>query len=176
MAADGTVVSGIGEGDGKHKAIWLMARQVGEGMNEDQKSLEAFLDVKLENERLLAELQELEEELGMTVEDSTNNNQSASTPSSRSSTDTPPGGDKNKNKAGRPAKTNTKPSASGHKRQKSGTGGSAGGGEGETMHVCVTCGRTDSPEWRKGPLGPKTLCNVSLVEYHLHLQFIDVNV
>lgn len=29
------------------------------------------------------------------------------------------------------------------------------------MHVCVTCGRTDSPEWRKGPLGPKTLCNVS---------------
>ncbi len=25
--------------------------------------------------------------------------------------------------------------------------------------VCVTCGRTDSPEWRKGPQGPKTLCN-----------------
>ncbi|KAM5531739.1 hypothetical protein V8D89_014588 [Ganoderma adspersum] len=27
------------------------------------------------------------------------------------------------------------------------------------QHVCVTCGRTDSPEWRKGPHGPKTLCN-----------------
>ncbi|PIL24287.1 transcription factor [Ganoderma sinense ZZ0214-1] len=27
------------------------------------------------------------------------------------------------------------------------------------QHVCVTCGRTDSPEWRKGPNGPKTLCN-----------------
>ncbi|KAJ7286325.1 white collar 2 type of transcription factor, partial [Mycena rebaudengoi] len=27
------------------------------------------------------------------------------------------------------------------------------------QHVCITCGRTDSPEWRKGPLGPKTLCN-----------------
>ncbi|KAH9928189.1 uncharacterized protein B0H18DRAFT_1001723 [Fomitopsis serialis] len=26
-------------------------------------------------------------------------------------------------------------------------------------HVCQTCGRTDSPEWRKGPGGPKTLCN-----------------
>jgi len=25
--------------------------------------------------------------------------------------------------------------------------------------VCYTCGRTDSPEWRKGPTGPKTLCN-----------------
>ena len=37
------------------------------------------------------------------------------------------------------------------------------GQEGEGMHVCVTCGRTDSPEWRKGPLGPKTLCNVRRV-------------
>ncbi|EJD02231.1 uncharacterized protein FOMMEDRAFT_29301 [Fomitiporia mediterranea MF3/22] len=27
------------------------------------------------------------------------------------------------------------------------------------QYVCVTCGRTDSPEWRKGPKGPKTLCN-----------------
>ncbi|KAL5489977.1 WC2 [Sanghuangporus weigelae] len=27
------------------------------------------------------------------------------------------------------------------------------------QYVCVTCGRTDSPEWRKGPRGPKTLCN-----------------
>ncbi|WVQ89422.1 cutinase palindrome-binding protein [Cryptococcus gattii] len=159
MTADGPVAPGIGEGDDKHKAIWLMARQVGEAMNEDQKSLEAFMEVKLENERLLAELQELEEELGVRLEDSTSNNQSASTPSSRSSTDTPSGGDKNKNKVGRPAKTNTKPSTSGHKRQKSSTGGPIGGSEGETMHVCVTCGRTDSPEWRKGPLGPKTLCN-----------------
>jgi len=30
---------------------------------------------------------------------------------------------------------------------------------GAEQYVCVTCGRTDSPEWRKGPLGPKTLCN-----------------
>ncbi|KDQ19789.1 hypothetical protein BOTBODRAFT_169843 [Botryobasidium botryosum FD-172 SS1] len=27
------------------------------------------------------------------------------------------------------------------------------------QYVCVTCGRTDSPEWRRGPLGAKTLCN-----------------
>lgn len=25
--------------------------------------------------------------------------------------------------------------------------------------VCTDCGRTESAEWRKGPLGPKTLCN-----------------
>jgi hypothetical protein len=52
------------------------------------------------------------------------------------------------------------------KRQKKvsvpGPAGIPGKGDGEGgLHVCVTCGRTDSPEWRKGPLGPKTLCNVS---------------
>ncbi|KAJ8521637.1 hypothetical protein ONZ45_g1671 [Pleurotus djamor] len=30
---------------------------------------------------------------------------------------------------------------------------------GADQYVCITCGRTNSPEWRKGPLGPKTLCN-----------------
>jgi hypothetical protein len=28
-------------------------------------------------------------------------------------------------------------------------------------YLCRNCGRNDSPEWRKGPLGAKTLCNVS---------------
>ncbi|KAJ7882132.1 hypothetical protein B0H13DRAFT_2539789 [Mycena leptocephala] len=27
------------------------------------------------------------------------------------------------------------------------------------QYVYITCGRTDSPKWRKGPRGPKTLCN-----------------
>jgi hypothetical protein len=27
------------------------------------------------------------------------------------------------------------------------------------QHVCNDCGTADSPEWRKGPSGPKTLCN-----------------
>ena len=26
-------------------------------------------------------------------------------------------------------------------------------------YVCTDCGTLDSPEWRKGPMGPKTLCN-----------------
>lgn len=29
----------------------------------------------------------------------------------------------------------------------------------EEEYVCTDCGTVDSPEWRKGPLGPKTLCN-----------------
>ncbi|CAI7659170.1 unnamed protein product [Penicillium viridicatum] len=29
----------------------------------------------------------------------------------------------------------------------------------KAQHVCTDCGTADSPEWRKGPNGPKTLCN-----------------
>lgn len=29
----------------------------------------------------------------------------------------------------------------------------------ESRHVCDECGAMESPEWRKGPKGPKTLCN-----------------
>ncbi|WPH00592.1 Hypothetical protein R9X50_00342200 [Acrodontium crateriforme] len=29
----------------------------------------------------------------------------------------------------------------------------------EEEYVCADCGTLDSPEWRKGPKGPKTLCN-----------------
>ncbi|KAI9255540.1 hypothetical protein BY458DRAFT_519919 [Sporodiniella umbellata] len=32
-------------------------------------------------------------------------------------------------------------------------------GETNQNRICTDCGRTDAPEWRKGPKGPKTLCN-----------------
>jgi hypothetical protein len=37
--------------------------------------------------------------------------------------------------------------------------------------LCKECGTTDSPEWRKGPCGSKTLCNACGCEYLLS----DVN-
>ncbi|GAA5981103.1 hypothetical protein JCM5350_007155 [Sporobolomyces pararoseus] len=37
--------------------------------------------------------------------------------------------------------------------------------EGDSDLVCRDCGRTDSPEWRKGPEGPKTLCNACGLRY-----------
>ncbi|PWN17769.1 hypothetical protein BCV69DRAFT_301793 [Microstroma glucosiphilum] len=54
-----------------------------------------------------------------------------------------------------------------------GGGGSAGGSSllssaaatGDEDRVCTDCGRTDSPEWRRGPLGPKTLCNACGLRY-----------
>jgi hypothetical protein len=33
------------------------------------------------------------------------------------------------------------------------------GRKGGSEFVCRDCGTVDSPEWRRGPLGPKTLCN-----------------
>jgi hypothetical protein len=27
------------------------------------------------------------------------------------------------------------------------------------LQICMTCGVVDAPEWRRGPNGPKTLCN-----------------
>jgi hypothetical protein len=32
-------------------------------------------------------------------------------------------------------------------------------------YVCTDCGTLESPEWRKGPSGPKTLCNACGCEY-----------
>ncbi|GAA6059034.1 hypothetical protein JCM10212_001259 [Sporobolomyces blumeae] len=37
--------------------------------------------------------------------------------------------------------------------------------DGDSDLVCRDCGRTDSPEWRKGPDGPKTLCNACGLRY-----------
>lgn len=34
-------------------------------------------------------------------------------------------------------------------------------------YVCTDCGTLDSPEWRKGPNGPKTLCNACGCEFFL---------
>jgi hypothetical protein len=59
-----------------------------------------------------------------------------------------------------PAIKNNKPVKKRQKKVSVPGPGGTGKGEAEGLHVCVTCGRTDSPEWRKGPLGPKTLCNV----------------
>ncbi|KAJ3367268.1 blue light receptor [Allomyces arbusculus] len=35
----------------------------------------------------------------------------------------------------------------------------------ETDRVCIDCGTTTSPEWRKGPTGAKTLCNACGLRY-----------
>mmetsp|Transcript_40534 Transcript_40534/g.120950 ORF Transcript_40534/g.120950 Transcript_40534/m.120950 type:complete len:301 (-) Transcript_40534:1163-2065(-) len=36
----------------------------------------------------------------------------------------------------------------------------------ESNLVCCQCGATQTPQWREGPLGPKTLCNACGVKYY----------
>lgn len=54
-------------------------------------------------------------------------------------------------KSAGPSSTNT--STSGNKKK------SRRPNNDDHNYVCHDCGSTDSPEWRRGPLGPKTLCN-----------------
>ena len=162
----------------------------------DSPSLDAFLELKLENEKLRAELRDLQvdyddEDYRMwlwvsptpartpltpgsarPVADPQPPFQTSQSPSTEdsdsspsSSTPSSPGyaAPPRPAKVGRPPKDKE---GREKKRAKKVAAPTAvpranAGGEGEGMHVCVTCGRTDSPEWRKGPLGPKTLCNVS---------------
>ncbi|RWW43376.1 hypothetical protein BHE74_00050977 [Ensete ventricosum] len=44
-------------------------------------------------------------------------------------------------------------------------GGGEGGGEGGGMRRCTHCASEKTPQWRTGPLGPKTLCNACGVRY-----------
>lgn len=45
--------------------------------------------------------------------------------------------------------------------------------KGPSDYICTDCGALASPEWRKGPNGPKTLCNAcgceSTPEFHIYL-------
>ncbi|KAF6265750.1 hypothetical protein COO60DRAFT_1623835 [Scenedesmus sp. NREL 46B-D3] len=43
--------------------------------------------------------------------------------------------------------------------------GGSSGGRGIPGKVCCECGATQTPQWREGPQGPKTLCNACGVRY-----------
>ncbi|KAF6742996.1 hypothetical protein DFP72DRAFT_829148 [Ephemerocybe angulata] len=69
--------------------------------------------------------------------------------------------------ASRPASTNGNANTGGGERN---TGGGSANkrqkhdaeGDGQT---CLGCGATSTPEWRRGPLGPRTLCNACGLVY-----------
>ncbi|CAN0907228.1 GATA transcription factor 12 [Linum grandiflorum] len=47
----------------------------------------------------------------------------------------------------------------------SGGGGGGGGGGGAEGRKCLHCATDKTPQWRTGPMGPKTLCNACGVRY-----------
>jgi len=57
------------------------------------------------------------------------------------------------------------PTLSNKRSAPSGSGSGANGDK--KAPKCLGCGATETPEWRRGPMGPRTLCNacVSLTRY-----------
>ncbi|KAL7424878.1 white collar 2 type of transcription factor [Cryptotrichosporon argae] len=183
-AGTGTVVPRSAD-DVKGRAVWVMGRNVDGVVEGDAMSLEAFLELKLENERLREELKELQldfddEDFGRMLQKAANDFPGAAYPASDSEDESTSSARSTASSSPLPAKPRKKKDgrgggggggagaldgrgggdARGEKKRKRGSVAvPAPGAAGEGMHVCVTCGRTDSPEWRKGPLGPKTLCN-----------------
>ncbi|RXK36079.1 hypothetical protein M231_06673 [Tremella mesenterica] len=164
------------DGDGlKGRGVWVMGRRVGEVVSDhdtaNSQSLDAFLELKLENERLRAELRELQADM----DDSEQSSIHPTLASSRGSfADLSPVKaayhpdltDSESDSSASSQHDDSSPEMKRMKREKKLKRASIvtaparlGDTAGEGLHVCVTCGRTDSPEWRKGPLGPKTLCN-----------------
>lgn len=39
---------------------------------------------------------------------------------------------------------------------------------------CLGCGATETPEWRRGPLGPRTLCNACVSSYYFNRTYTDI--
>ncbi|KAG1359765.1 putative GATA transcription factor 11 [Cocos nucifera] len=51
------------------------------------------------------------------------------------------------------------------KKRKSSTAAAAGGDEAPPVRKCMHCEIQKTPQWRAGPMGPKTLCNACGVRY-----------
>ncbi|KAI9110916.1 hypothetical protein K1719_018036 [Acacia pycnantha] len=54
---------------------------------------------------------------------------------------------------------------SGKSRPKTEAYGGSSSGKGSVTRRCTHCAADDTPQWRSGPLGPKTLCNACGVRY-----------
>ena len=53
---------------------------------------------------------------------------------------------------------------------------SAAAAASEELRSCTNCGRYKTPQWRIGPLGPKSLCNACGVHYRKFKQLPKFNV
>lgn len=171
------------------KAFWVMGRKwTGQG-DGGGKMLDTFLELKMENERLKQELRELyarpptKEPGGHARQVSSTARPGESTgarPIVNKSTETEDSDDQEEDElddgpSSRSGMASTLPpgihagaAPPDEKKLKRGKFQKA------PEYLCRNCGRNDSPEWRKGPLGPKTLCNVSNSTCDTLLKSVDV--
>lgn len=164
---------GGGEEEKPCKAFWIMGRKwtnQGEG---GSKMLDSFLELKLENERLRQELRDLQSKpydarardggqsylpqqgVTPTLTPSTAGSRIGSyvdqmyPRNSQAEVDY----DDEDLSSGRQSPNASARSGGDEKKSKKVKNGK------QPEYLCRNCGRNDSPEWRKGPLGAKTLCN-----------------
>lgn len=50
---------------------------------------------------------------------------------------------------------------------------STGSSSGSSVR-CLNCDKRETPEWRKGPYGPRTLCNACVSGHHCHASYLAV--
>lgn len=119
-------------------------------------ALNAMLDLKIENERLQQRIRDLKNMLRNPASSSAHTRTNLQSPVAQQSMTIPvepvASARTSENLYGSPTATDEDSAEDGSKKKKQKKSSTE-------QYVCVTCGRTDSPEWRKGPLGPKTLCN-----------------
>lgn len=137
------------------KAFWVMGRKwtgSGEGGG---KMLDTFLELKMENERLKQELRELHANPPKPVkqEERGGGGGSGGVEAANSSSRVAMSDSDSSSEEDEPSSKPQQPSGEKKPRKSKNTK--------PPEYLCRNCGRNDSPEWRKGPLGPKTLCNVS---------------
>ncbi|ORX96629.1 hypothetical protein K493DRAFT_281807 [Basidiobolus meristosporus CBS 931.73] len=133
---------------GELKCYFNMARQY---PAKATSAMDSFLELKMENERLRRQLAEL----GVSIKtpepaDSAENSANAElVHKPPTSIELEPRADLDQATASNLENLLAKPKRRSQKKPK----------ESEQERVCTECGTVDSPEWRKGPQGPKTLCN-----------------
>ncbi|EJU00693.1 hypothetical protein DACRYDRAFT_117132 [Dacryopinax primogenitus] len=161
-AAGGGAGTGTGGGEyAGYQCFFAMARPY---PSKPAALLDSFLDLKIENEHLRQRLASLSSPT------TSNNSTSRERPynalylepggvSAGVKRDEPPTGLEGERKRVKRTTNSSNPNPSNPNISTHTNTHSTADREKQKTYVCVMCGRTDSPEWRKGPLGAKTLCN-----------------
>lgn len=148
------------EGSTNPRCFFIMARPY---PSKAASMLDSFLELRMENEVLMRKLQELkretESQTGATEETNLANTGPLQTvPYTINSASTL---DNNNSIAASTGSISTSVDSETLRSKKKSKKSKVD----EDTHVCTDCGTVESPEWRKGPQGPKTLCNACGLRY-----------
>lgn len=152
------------EGSTSARCFFIMARPY---PSKAASMMDSFLELRMENEILTRRLQELKREVEGRNGSGDDNMALPNNPlmqaipfatgSSSESGGNPSASNSGNNSNSMPPSTDSEVMRNKKKPKKAKAD--------EEIRVCADCGTVDSPEWRKGPQGPKTLCNACGLRY-----------